>query len=150
MRHYLVSWTNWNGEYGSLIIYAKDKAQAKSLVNASYVHAHKIKAREFAEEAGVHHGKPGYSNPVSPKPTLNPRAPQKVIDGLEEALRVAKMETACFGMPGDRVRVVNASSMPARTQDLDTFLKEGTRLYRESWLIPEIEEVLAWARGETS
>ncbi len=136
MKHYLVSWTNYQNDYRSLILWAKDKDEAKALVNASYVHAANIKARELLK------------NKVGDDRS-RPHAPQSVINNLEEALRTAKMETACFGLPGERV-ITSGGPLTGQSADIDTFLKDRTRLFRESWLIPEIEQALAWAKGETS
>jgi hypothetical protein len=75
------------------------------------------------------------------------RAPAKVIRNLEEALRVAKMERASFGFDNERLRIVTGFD-EGHEESIDSYIKERTRLYRESWLIPQIEEALAWARGE--
>ena len=56
------------------------------------------------------------------------RAPPKIIERLEAALRYARMDGANFG-PHDAVA------------------KEATRIYRETWLIPNIQKVLDWAKG---
>ncbi len=78
------------------------------------------------------------------------RAPAKVIKNLEEALSLAKMgRRTSFGFLRDHVRIV--SGWDAGHEDsIDGFIKERTRLWRETWLIPQIEEALAWARGEKS
>lgn len=45
MKHFLVSWYNGQRIYRDLIVYAEDKAQAKSLVLAAYKTAtvHRVK-----------------------------------------------------------------------------------------------------------
>lgn len=76
------------------------------------------------------------------------RAPLKVIANLEKALGLAKMEKASFGFPTERVCVVYGPRYGAE-KTIDEFIKDHTRPYRETWLIPQIEEALAWARGES-
>lgn len=75
------------------------------------------------------------------------KAPLKIIRNLEEALRFAKMEKASFGFPTERVRMVYGPRY-GREEPIDDFIKGVTRPYRETWLIPQIEEALAWARGD--
>lgn len=69
------------------------------------------------------------------------RVPAKIIRKLETALSRAKFERACFGMPHDIV------VMNGKKTDKDTFIKEETSIYRETWLIPELEAILEWAKG---
>ena len=134
MKHYLVSWTNHMGAYRSHIVYAKDGAQARQLVNASYCHASKIKSRALLPEK---------------RQGTNLRAPQKVITNLEEVLRVTKMEHASFSMSHEKMTITSGFDVTGEEIVIDDFIKERTRIYRESWLIPQIEEALAWARGES-
>lgn len=78
------------------------------------------------------------------------RAPRYIITQLENALRSAKMgDAASFGFPNDTV-AVNAHfefETNGKPQPLDAYIKERTRLYRETWIIPQIEAALAWAKG---
>ena len=76
------------------------------------------------------------------------RVPLKIIANLEEALRFAKFETASFGFPTERVRMVHGPRY-GREESIDNFIKGTTRPYRNTWLIPQIEEALKWARGES-
>ena len=77
-----------------------------------------------------------------------PRAPKHIIARLENALRLAKFANASFGMPGDRVELIAGPINERKIWRTDEFVKEKTRLYRETWLIPEIIEALEWAKGE--
>lgn len=74
------------------------------------------------------------------------RAPLHVIKKLERALQCAKLENASFGMTEDTVILTgfDGKESPAT---LDQLIKRETRFYREAWLIPPLEELLAWARG---
>lgn len=76
------------------------------------------------------------------------RAPLKIIANLEQALGFAKMENASFGFPTERVRMVYGPRY-GREESIDSFIKGTTASYRNTWLIPQIEEALAWARGES-
>lgn len=76
-----------------------------------------------------------------------PRAPKHVIADLRAALNYAQMteNSARFGR--DEV-TLNAGKDYARAMGTeDEFIKERTRLWRQSWLIPRIEKALAWAEG---
>ncbi len=73
---------------------------------------------------------------------------RRSIRNLEKALRFAKMESASFGFPTERVRTVYGPRW-GQEEAIDDFIKERTRLWRESWLIPQIEETLAWAKKES-
>lgn len=76
------------------------------------------------------------------------RAPHNVIKNLEEALSLAKMgDRTSFGFKSERLRVVTGFDA-GHEETIDTYIKEHTRPWRESWLIPQIEEALAWAKGE--
>jgi len=75
------------------------------------------------------------------------RAPLKIIRNLEEALRLAKMERAAFSFTHEKLRIINGFDA-GHVESIDSFVKERTRIYRETWLIPQIEEALAWARGD--
>ncbi len=76
------------------------------------------------------------------------RAPLHLIATLEKALKSAKMEGASFAFPNERIRIVSGMNNGFE-ESIDGFIKGRTRLYRESWLIPEIEDALEWARGES-
>lgn len=71
---------------------------------------------------------------------MNPRAPKHVIEKLREARRISTMENANFGWD-----VVHTT---ARELTSTTFVKERSRLYRETWLIPVLDELLAWAENK--
>ena len=76
------------------------------------------------------------------------RAPLKIIRRLEEALRYARMERATFGMPYDTLQITSGLGRSDEHVKIDEFVKERTRLWRQTWLIPEIEAALKWAKGE--
>lgn len=68
---------------------------------------------------------------------FKPRAPRWVIQKLREALEAGKMTRASFG-----------SVCEGNTETTTAYIKEETRLYRETWLIPRIQEALDWAEGK--
>lgn len=81
---------------------------------------------------------------------LKPRAPKWILDALERAKSRARHETASFGFASSRVEV-SGPSVPSDERGpfvLDTFVKDKVRNHTESWLIPELELVEKWARGE--
>ena len=76
------------------------------------------------------------------------RAPLKIIRDLEEAVSLAKMgDRASFGFKTDRL-YLDGGPDNGQSFTVDEFIKERTRLYRQTWLIPKLEQTLAWAKGE--
>lgn len=65
-----------------------------------------------------------------------PNITKKQIPEVKEMLRIAKMENAGFGFPEDIV------TFHGRETHIDEFIKEQTRLYRETWLIAPLERLL--------
>jgi hypothetical protein len=47
LRHYLISWTNWDNDYSSLIICAVSKAQARRLIKEAYPSSRCYKVEEL-------------------------------------------------------------------------------------------------------
>lgn len=87
--------------------------------------------------------------PASPAADApKPRAPQHVIDKLREARRVANMERASFGFTFDTVTIEGGFDAGTK-MTVDAFVKEKTRLYRESWLLPPLDDLIAWAEGRS-
>jgi hypothetical protein len=80
--------------------------------------------------------------PADAKPTKL-RAPLKVIQALEAALKRAKMDGMGLGDPFHHV------TFDGKEVKLTDLCRDETRIYRESWLIPNIELALAWAKGES-
>lgn len=75
----------------------------------------------------------------------------KIINRLEEARRCAAMERASFGFPNDRVTLKSIHGGDVPCTDLkqgqevhpDAYIKSITKLYRETWIIPAIDDALA-------
>lgn len=63
-------------------------------------------------------------------------APQYLIDLIEDALQAARFESAKFGGIGPEA------------DKIDRLVKEESRIFRESWLIPSLETALRAAYGE--
>ncbi len=78
---------------------------------------------------------------------MTERLPKKIIARLNEARRFATMENANFGFAGDKVSFEHMGHMPG-TMSVDKYIKLETRRYRETWLIPQIDAILDWSRGE--
>lgn len=62
---------------------------------------------------------------------------------LQKAIKAANMENASFGGSRD---VISLNGGPP--EPLDAFIKERTRLYRQSWIVAPLNTVMAWAVGE--
>lgn len=68
------------------------------------------------------------------------RVPKHVWKALVEARKSATMENANFNNildPGLRIEGMTA----------DEFIKERTRIYRETWVISRLDEAIKWAKG---
>lgn len=78
------------------------------------------------------------------KVTLTARVPLKVLRKLKELYKRASLTNASFGSPGDRVTIRN----DAREISVDDFIKERTRIHRETYVLPLIDELIGWAEGE--
>lgn len=76
------------------------------------------------------------------KKTAAQRAPKQVLAKLREARGYAKMERASFGFQSDVVE------FKGKKYTLDEFLKEQTSPYRASWLVPLLDDLIAWAEGK--
>ncbi len=61
------------------------------------------------------------------------RIPFAMLRKLKEARKSATFEDARFGFCDPK---------------LDAMVKEETRVYRQSWIIPQLDEVIAWAEGK--
>lgn len=72
------------------------------------------------------------------KTMTNRRMPKQRIDQLKRLLSHAKMESANFNRIGPKVEYSNQDEM----------IKEETRLYRQTYLIYSIENLIQWANGE--
>lgn len=74
------------------------------------------------------------------------RLPRKILDELKAARQSATMEDASFDWPDSTMtascRSGNFNGRP------DAFIKERTRLYRQSWIISRLDTIIAWAEGE--
>ena len=70
-----------------------------------------------------------------------PRAPKHVLQKLRKARRAAAMETAHFGS-----NVVLCAGDDPVTKD--QFIKEQTQRYRDTSLIPLLDDLIKWGEGE--
>lgn len=74
------------------------------------------------------------------------RLPRKILDAIKEARRSATMEDAGFDW--------SDSTMTASCREgdfvgrPDTFIKNRTKLYRETWIVHPLDRVIAWAEGQ--
>lgn len=75
------------------------------------------------------------------------RFPKHVRKLVADALKHATMETASFGFTTETV-TVRGFDGSERTITKDEFIKEETRSFRQSWIIPQLEAVLKWADGD--
>lgn len=78
--------------------------------------------------------------------TAKNRIPQHVIDRLKKIRQTATMNNASFGFPHDTVTHTHHFE-DTKTEHPDDYIKEKTRLWRLSWIIEPLDEVIAWAEG---
>lgn len=79
------------------------------------------------------------------------RVPRKILLALHEIRRTATMENASFGFPDDRLRVVRenfSTEIPSDIHPTD-YIKEQTRLWRNSWIESPLDTIIAWAEGKS-
>lgn len=79
------------------------------------------------------------------------RLPRRVENDIREALKMVRFgDNAQFGMPRDRVKADHPTDYRDTRKSFtrDEYVKEATRIYRESWIIPKLERVLRWSEGE--
>lgn len=69
------------------------------------------------------------------RPKSTRRIPAKMIAALKEAREAATFSRAGF------------FTFEPDAAKLDAELKERTRLYRETWIIARIDQVIAWAEN---
>ena len=74
---------------------------------------------------------------------MKPRIPRRLREELREALKAARMENAAFGAIYPERITLNGC-----TRSLDQIIKQESKLYRETWIIPRLEALLAWAEGK--
>lgn len=65
---------------------------------------------------------------------------------LMELRKLLTLETANFSRIGPR----DEDALPRTEAEVNAFIRERTRLWRESWVFPIIDEMLARGRGEDS
>lgn len=74
------------------------------------------------------------------------RLPEHVLVHIRDAIASATMERAGFnGMNSDGVTITEGKQEPVYHNSLTGFIKERTRLFRQSWIIAPLEEVLKWS-----
>lgn len=71
------------------------------------------------------------------------RAPLKIIRRLKTAREAVTFEKASFGFKSQKVRLSGGT----REMTYDDFIKGRTAPYRHSWILPELDRVIAWAEG---
>ena len=91
---------------------------------------------------------------VSPRPGKTPkmklkanqRVPEYVMRALKEARAKATFESADFGFNQEIVTITGMGSTD-NGKTVDQLVKDRSEPYRRSWLIPQIDIVIAWAEG---
>lgn len=73
---------------------------------------------------------------------MTARVPKRILRKLEEARRYASLESASFGFDHDRVSLNGGP--PANKTD---FIKREVLIHHRSWVLPALDEVIAWAKG---
>lgn len=74
------------------------------------------------------------------------RAPAHIIEKLRELDRVSSYVNARFGGPGEETLAAAVFRGKGGIK-VDAYIKEETRLHRESWILPLLSELLDWAEG---
>lgn len=76
------------------------------------------------------------------------QAPLKVIRALKTLRDHAAFKNASFGFNDETLTLSGRPGPTPQTEwTVDAFIKERTRIYRQSWLLPQIDELIKWAEG---
>jgi hypothetical protein len=78
----------------------------------------------------------------------NRRLPYKQIERLENARKSATLENASFGFPKDTVISNGFCEMSGIKMHPTEYIRKKVDLHHRTWIISEIDAVLAWAKGE--
>lgn len=76
----------------------------------------------------------------------------KVTEALDELYKFATMENFSLGMPSERIKVVGKvplGDVAAEYQPTE-YVREATKLWRESWVLPIITYLIKWSQGLTN
>ena len=75
------------------------------------------------------------------------KMPQRILKELYAARKAATLEKARFGFPTDTVTATHhfEGSMTMHPTD---YIKTRTQLYRESWIISALDNVISWAENQ--
>ena len=68
---------------------------------------------------------------------------KKQIAILREVRRLATLETASFRSVGPAT-----DPLPADERDVDKFIKDRTRIHRETWILPPLDRMIEEAERE--
>lgn len=71
------------------------------------------------------------------------KIPRKILDKLKAAREAATLESASFDWP-DSTMTVKCRSGNFKGRP-DKFIKERVRVYHQSWILPQLDAVIAWA-----
>jgi len=61
---------------------------------------------------------------------------RRIVSELKEIKRVATMKTASFSS------IASIGDFPSKEKDVDSFIKERTRLWRRSWLVDPLQKII--------
>lgn len=81
-------------------------------------------------------------------PATRRRVPERVLAALQLARKRASFEDVVFGQPGEQAQLRSASGASCGpSKPLTQFIVDRTRDFRETYLLPALDELLAWADG---
>lgn len=81
--------------------------------------------------------------------TTKRRVPAHILYKLKDVRATAMMETASFGFPNDCVKATGHFEANFEGHP-DEYIKEKTRLWRESWIKGPLDDIIAWAEGRSN
>lgn len=74
---------------------------------------------------------------------MKPRIPQSQLDRLYRIRKVANL----VDFAGMEMHIGGKTYGPFG-DEVGNAIREATRIYRESWLNPELDELIAWGEGK--
>lgn len=75
--------------------------------------------------------------------TIGKKKARELLAEAKEARRAATMEKMGIGWPGETVTITGSvMGRDDRTTTPDEYIKEKTRLYRQSWIIGPLDRII--------
>jgi hypothetical protein len=79
---------------------------------------------------------------------IMPYINQRDLNRLREIARTATMQTAGFCFPHEKVSAPRESFGPVEEMTIDELIKDRTRIWRDSWIVNPLNEMIDRIEGK--